>query len=121
MKRLLLVTTMLYLSVVTFGQKTKISGTVFSKSSQTLLVGATVATKDNVVKTDEKGQFTIEATPGEELTVSFVGMKPATLRASSGSPLSVELEEGNSQLEQVVVVGYNTQRKVDLTGAVSVV
>ena len=121
MKRLLLVTTMLYLSVVTFGQKTKISGTVFSKSSQTLLVGATVATKDNVVKTDEKGQFTIEATPGEELTVSFVGMKPATMRASSGSPLSVELEEGNSQLEQVVVVGYNTQRKVDLTGAVSVV
>src|SRR6476619_5654972 len=111
MKRLLLITTMLYLSVVAIGQKTKISGTVFSKSTQTFLVGATVATKDNVVKTDEKGQLTIEAAPGEELTISYVGMKPTTVKVANGAPVSVELEEGASQLEQVVVVGYNTQRK----------
>jgi len=121
MKRLLLITTMLYLSIVAFGQKTKITGTVFNKSTQSFLVGASVATKDNVVKTDEKGQFTIEAAPGDDLTISYVGMKSTTIKVTNGASISVELEEGASQLEQVVVVGYNTQRKVDLTGAVSVV
>ncbi|MFL5742981.1 MAG: SusC/RagA family TonB-linked outer membrane protein [Flavisolibacter sp.] len=121
MKRLLLVSTILLLSQIALAQKTKLSGSVINKSTQLPLLGATVTTNGNAVKTDEKGQFSIEAQTGDDLSVSYVGMKTYTVKIKNGASLSIELEEGSSQLEQVVVVGYNTQRKVDLTGAVSVV
>src|SRR5947209_7056069 len=121
MKRLLLVSTIVLLSQIALAQKAKLSGSVINKSTQLPLSGATVTTNGNAVKTDDKGQFSIEAQTGDDLSVSYVGMKTVTIKIKNGAPLSIELEEGSSQLEQVVVVGYNTQRKVDLTGAVSVV
>lgn len=121
MKRLLLVTTLLYLTAVAFAQRSKITGSVISKVTQTPLNGATVSSKGRAVTTDEKGQFTIDASVGDELTVTYVGMKPTVLKLRNTDNVSIELEEGASQLDQVVVVGYNTQRKVDLTGAITVV
>ena len=121
MKRLLLITTITLLTLIASAQKTKISGIVINKTAQTPLVGSTVSTKTEATKTDENGRFSIEAQTGDELTISYVGMKSTVVKVRNNSALSIELEEGASQLEQVVVVGYNTQRKVDLTGAVSVV
>jgi TonB-dependent starch-binding outer membrane protein SusC len=121
MKRLLLCVSLLFFTVVAFSQKQRISGTVINPISQTPVAGATVATKQNKATTNDNGQFTIEAEVGDELTVSHIGMKPFTQRIQSLDPIRIQLDEEASELEQVIVTGYSAQRKVDLTGAVSVV
>ena len=121
MKRLLLVVVATYISLMSLAQKTRITGTVINKTTQQPLVGATVSTKERSVKTDDNGKFAIDVSPGQELKVTYVGMRPFSIKLKNEANVSIEMEEGASELDQVVVVGYNTQRKIDLTGAVSVV
>jgi TonB-dependent starch-binding outer membrane protein SusC len=122
MQRLLMVIAALLFSVITFAQKKTITGTVVHKANHTPLSGATVAANNKMVVTDATGKFTLEASTGDLITVSFVGMKTVTLKLSGNMhELSIELEEGEKELEQFVVIGYQTQRKKDLTGAVAVV
>ena len=122
MQRLLMVIAALLFSVITFAQKKTITGTVVHKANHTPLSGATVAANNKMVVTDASGKFTLEASTGDLITVSFVGMKTVTLKLSGNMhELSIELEEGEKELEQFVVIGYQTQRKKDLTGAVAVV
>src|SRR5438045_6991800 len=121
MKRLLLIIAGLFFSLMIFAQQKMVTGVVLNKDNHSPLAGVTVTTKSKTVSTDANGKFSIEASAGENLTFSFVGMKPVTIKVKSADNLNVELEEGVSELDQVVVTGYQTQRKVDLTGAVSVV
>jgi TonB-linked SusC/RagA family outer membrane protein len=99
----------------------KLTGTVASKATQTPLAGATVQSKTETVSTDSLGRFTIHATQRDVLTVSFVGMETKKLTVGAGSTVTVELEQSSNDLNQVVVTGYQTQKKADLTGAVTVV
>ena len=69
--------------------------------------------------TDVDGNFSFKASPNAKLQVSFIGYKTQTVRAASG--MRVVLAEDNAKLDEVVVVGYGTQRKANLTGAVSTV
>ena len=69
--------------------------------------------------TDVDGNFSLKASPNAKLQVSFIGYKTQTLRATSG--MRVVLAEDNAHLDEIVVVGYGTQRKANLTGAVSTV
>ena len=121
MKRLLMIITGLLFSVIVFAQKKTISGVVLSKTNHTPLSGATIAANNKVVATDATGKFTIEASAGDLITVTFVGMKPVNIKVGGIQNLSIELEEGEKELEQFVVIGYQAQRKKDLTGAVAVV
>jgi TonB-linked SusC/RagA family outer membrane protein len=122
MQRLLMVIAALLFSVITFAQKKTITGMVVHKANHTPLSGATVAANNKMVVTDAAGKFTLEASTGDLITVSFVGMKTVMLKLSGNmNELSIELEEGEKELEQFVVIGYQTQRKKDLTGAVAVV
>src|SRR5689334_853935 len=122
MQRLFMIIAGLLFSAMVFAQKKTISGVVFHKANRTPLSGATVAANNKMVVTDAGGKFSIEASPGDLVTVSFVGMKTVTLKLSGNmKELSIELEEGEKELEQFVVIGYQTQRKKDLTGAVAVV
>lgn len=103
-------------------QNRKISGTVFSKTDNYPVIGATVVEKanpSNGVITDLDGNFSITISPNTELTFSYVGYKNVTLPATDG--MTVFLEEENELLQEVVVVGYQTQRKADLTGSIAVV
>ena len=86
------------------------------------LIGATVKVKDakGGTFTDIDGNFSIEATPGQTLMFSYVGFNPIEI-AASGSPLKVEMTSSTSDLEEVVVIGYGTVKKKDLTGAVSAI
>ncbi len=86
------------------------------------LIGATVKVKDakGGTFTDIDGNFSIEATPGQKLMFSYVGFNPIEIVAS-GSPLKVEMTSSTSDLEEVVVIGYGTVKKKDLTGAVSAI
>ena len=69
--------------------------------------------------TDVDGNFSLRTNPGAKLQISFIGCKTVTMPASDG--MNVVLAEDNALLDEVVVVGYGTQRKVNLTGAVTTV
>jgi TonB-linked SusC/RagA family outer membrane protein len=100
--------------------QTKISGTVVSASDGEPLIGATVkvvGANDGTI-TDIDGHFTLNVQPNAKLSVSYVGFKTTEVTASDN--MVIKLADGE-ELNEVVVTGYQVQRKADLTGAVSVV
>ncbi|MXN92527.1 SusC/RagA family TonB-linked outer membrane protein [Flavobacterium sp. Sd200] len=106
-----------------WAQKTSVSGTVSDQSGVTI-PGATVTEKgtSNAIMTDVDGKFSIEvASPKSELVFSFIGYETITQAAGSGKQLNIIMKESASQLDEVVVIGYGTARKQDLTGAVATV
>lgn len=120
MKKLLFLI-LLFFSLAVYAQQKTLSGRVINKLAGLPLSGATVATKNKTTVTDSSGKFSIEAAAGDSLIVSYVGMKTAGMRISSFQNFVVEMEELGTKLSDVVVTGYTAQRKVDLTGAVSVI
>ncbi|WP_373493100.1 carboxypeptidase-like regulatory domain-containing protein [Aquiflexum sp.] len=70
--------------------------------------------------TDEEGNFSIEAKPGDTLTISFIGYVSKSVEIIDQSPLTVRLDFEASNLDEVVVMGYGTTKKKDLTGSVTV-
>ncbi len=122
MRKIIITAAMFFISIAAFSQGKNITGTVIDKTTKTLLEGVSIQAKNKTVATDANGKFSIEASEGDNLVFSHVGMKPMTIKITSGTQnLSVEMEEAIKQEEQVVVVGYTSQRKQDLTGAVAVV
>ncbi|QEC72720.1 TonB-dependent receptor [Arachidicoccus ginsenosidivorans] len=71
--------------------------------------------------TDENGQYTINASVGDVLQFSSVGFKKATANVGSEAVINMQLTPSNSDLSDVIVVGYGTMQKKDLTGSVAVV
>lgn len=69
--------------------------------------------------TDFDGRFHVECTPGATLVISYIGYQTQEVKAADG--MNVVLQEAANDLNEVVVTGYTTQRKADLTGAISVV
>lgn len=86
------------------------------------VIGATVKAKGSSTGavTDFDGYFTLDVSKGTELEVSYIGYKTQLVKVNS-SNLSVKLLEDSKALQEVVVVGFGTQKKVNLTGAVSVI
>lgn len=120
MKRTLLSTLLLWLvAFAAYAQQVVVQGTVVSKADGEPLIGATVkhdASKAGAV-TDLDGHFQISVPQGAMLTISYVGYKDATVKAAP--QLTIALESDDALLNEVVVVGYQTQRKVDVTGAIT--
>jgi TonB-dependent starch-binding outer membrane protein SusC len=101
----------------------KVSGTV-TDAKGAALPGVTVTVKGTSTGTltDVNGKFEINVSGAADiLAFSFVGMKPKEVTVGSGNAISVILEEEMVGLNEVVVIGYGTQKKADLTGAVSTV
>ncbi|MFS8615985.1 MAG: TonB-dependent receptor [Solitalea sp.] len=71
--------------------------------------------------TDENGVFSLNASQGDVLEISFIGYKQQTVTVGPEPTLHIALEPDRTSLEEVVVTGYMTQRKADLTGAISVI
>lgn len=66
------------------------------------------------------GKFTLTVSSAKaELEVSYIGYKTQTLKSQAGKPLSVTMSEDTEMLDEVIVVGYGTMKKKDLTGAVA--
>lgn len=85
------------------------------------VVGASVVIRGSTtgVSSDIDGRFAIEAREGEVLSVSFVGYTPQTITLGAKTILTLTLREDTSELEEVVVVGYGTQRRSLVTSAIS--
>ncbi len=97
-----------------------ISGTVTDETGAPL-PGATVVVKGttNGTITDVDGKFVIDADADAVLEVSYVGFFPKEVSVNGQSSLAVQLEPDVSQLNEVVVVGYGTQKRSDVTGSVA--
>ncbi|MEO5997802.1 MAG: TonB-dependent receptor [Chitinophagaceae bacterium] len=121
MKKLLFMLQLILLVLFSDAQQNMIKGTVVSKTQNTPLPGVTVEAKNKTVTTDENGKFSIQATVGDNLKFTYVGGSPQTVKIKDLNELTVELEEGASQLGEVVVTGYQTQRRADLTGSIAIV
>ena len=106
--------------VVTYAQNT-VRGVVISATDQEPIIGATVLEKGslNGTVTDLDGQFTLAVKNNAVLVVSYVGFTTQEIATEGRSDFRVVLAEDNKLLDDVVVVGYGTMKKSDLTGAVA--
>ena len=98
----------------------KIQGKVCAADGEPL-IGASIMVKGTStgVITDMDGQFTMEIpTPGTVLVASYLGFVDQEFEAVGGGNFDIFLKEDNNTLDELIVVGYGTQRKVDLTGSV---
>lgn len=115
-----LVSMLLLTGTGAFAQTNGIGGTVTDNHGEPI-IGATVKVKGSTstgTVTDIDGNFALKAKPGETLVISYIGCKNKEVKA--GQHVKVVLEDSSEMLSEVVVTGYQVQRKADLTGAVSV-
>lgn len=105
---------------VAFAQQVDVDGTVRDESGEPI-IGATVIEEGtkNAAVTDFDGKFRLKVSGGKKLSISYMGYK--TVSVDPGKSLNVVMTEDSKLIEELVVTGYTTQRKADLTGAVSVV
>lgn len=107
---------------VCFAQQQKISGIVVEDPGNEPLIGVSISVKGTSIGTvtDMDGKFSLQVPVGNVLTISYLGMVPQTIRVKSGmKPLTILMQKDALNLDEVVVVGYGTQKKVNLTGAVA--
>ena len=105
-------------SIQETAQAEPVKGVVLDRNGEPI-IGASVAVKGGTVGTitDLDGKFSLDAPRNSVLIVSFIGYKTQEVSAVSGRQLNITLEEDTKTLDEVVVVGYGTQRKESLTGA----
>ncbi len=103
-------------------QANVVKGTVVDEAGIPI-IGANVIIKGttNGTITDMDGNFSLEAEKGATLVVSYIGYTDYEVKVSNQKNLSITLKEDSKALDEVVVVGYGTQKKVTLTGAVSAI
>lgn len=102
-------------------QRQVVRGIVLSASDKQPVIGAAIVESgtSNGTSTGVDGRFAIETAPGAEIEVTFLGYVPQKLKTRP--EMQVLLQEDTQSLDEVVVTGYSTQRKADLTGAISIV
>ena len=111
----------LFLSAGAYAQQISVKGTVKDQNGEPV-IGANVLVKGttNGGITDVDGQFALQTTEKDVLEISFLGYKTQEVKASS-KPITIILQEDAELLDEVVVIGYGTSRKEDLSTAVSTV
>ena len=117
---MLLLTSISYI----YAQQLTITGTVIDKSLGDPVIGASVLVEGttNGTVTDIDGKFSINASKGNVLNISYIGYQTQTIKLDgSQTVLTIQLGEDTQALDEVVVVGFGSQKKVNLTGAVSTV
>jgi len=107
-------------TVVVFAQDYTVSGVVKDESGETL-PGVSIAVKgtSSGTMTDLDGIFQINVSPNSILVFSYIGFKEQRITVSDQKKLTIILIENDKLLDEVVVVGYGTQRKIDVTGSIS--
>ena len=121
MKKAILIAILLFITAaVVQAQNITVKGTVLSKEDNEPLIGASVLCEENKAGavTDIDGNFELKVPEGSLLKISYIGFNTKELKAEP--QMTIYLDENSALLDEVVVVGYQTMRKADLTGAVSV-
>ena len=119
MRRVLFSSALLLVSSLTFAQS-KVSGTVKDANGEPL-IGVSVVEEgtNNGAVTDMNGNYSLNVKPGAKLKLSYIGFTSKTIKAGSNS--QIVLDEDNTTLNEVVVVGYGTMRRKDVTSSITTV
>ncbi|NBC05692.1 MAG: SusC/RagA family TonB-linked outer membrane protein [Bacteroidetes bacterium] len=120
MRAILLGAVFSFMALTAFGQRT-ITGTVVSEEDNEPLIGATIQIKGGATGTvtDLDGAFSVQANTNDTLVFSYVGFIPQEVPVGAKNTIDVVLRPDAFNMEEVVVVGYGTQRERDLISAVS--
>lgn len=108
---------LMFLSISMMAQKVPVSGTVSDQTGP--VIGASVIEKGttNGTMTDNDGHFTLTVSKGAVIEISSIGYKTQEITVGAQTNFTVTLSEDNEFLDEVVVVGYGSMKKSDLTGA----
>jgi len=106
-----------------FAQNISVSGKVKNKTTGEPLTGATISVQGSSshAVTDAAGNFLISTTKGSTLVISYTGMDPVRYKVSREGSIDITMEEANKTMNEVVVVGYGTQKLTKVSGAISTV
>src|SRR4051812_493181 len=117
-KKLLLIS---FISIASFvhAQQVTVTGRVASGDTSLSNVSVVVKGSSSGTLTDPNGRFSLSAPPNATLVFSSLGFDTREIKLNNRTQLNIVLESTTQQMEQVVVVGYGTQRKATLTGSVS--
>jgi TonB-linked SusC/RagA family outer membrane protein len=117
--RVISVAAMLLLSLTAFAQKHQVSGKVIDASTGEPVIGAGVLiSSGGGVVTDYDGNYTLEAADEDVLTFSSIGFESVTQKVDGRRVIDVSMQPDSQLLEEVVVLGYTTQKKAELSSAV---
>lgn len=107
----------------TIAQNIAITGKVKNKATGESLVGASINIEKTTksAQTDASGNFSISAPKGSVLVISYVGMVSQRYTVSKGENITISLEEASKALDDIIVVGYGTQKVTKVSGAISTV
>ncbi|MBF7091918.1 TonB-dependent receptor [Flavobacterium sp. ALJ2] len=121
MKKLFLISLLVLFIQVTFGQTKTITGTVKNKADGIPIPGVSVLIQGtaNGSSTDFDGNYSIAVSPGQSLSFSYMGFETRVIKFEGQQKLNVDLSESTSKLDEVVIVGFSSQKKANLTGAVA--
>jgi TonB-linked SusC/RagA family outer membrane protein len=111
----------LLLTVAVSAQNKTVTGTIVNNETGEPVTNASVRVKGTSkgVNTDSKGVFTLNVPESTILEISSVGFKPIEVPVDFSAPMQIKLAVANQQLTDVVVVGYGTKKRSDITGSVS--
>ncbi|TDE49088.1 SusC/RagA family TonB-linked outer membrane protein [Flavobacterium sp. GT3P67] len=121
MKKFFFISLLFLFVQVTFGQTKTITGTVKNKVDGIPIPGVTVLIRGtaNSSATDFDGNYSIAVSSGQTLSFSYIGFETKEIKIAGEQTLNVELSESSLKLDEVVVVGFASQKKANLTGAVA--
>ena len=110
-------------SIHAFAQDILVSGTVLSTEDNMPVPGVNVIVKGTTrgVSTDFDGNYSIDVNKGETLEFSYIGFKTYAVTIQNQTTVNVSLEPDIASLDEIVVIGYGTQKKSDLTGAITTI
>jgi len=112
------------ISLNLIAQNKTISGVVTNADGSEKLIGVSVRVKGSNIGTvtNLDGQFTLKSINNDDVLVfTMIGMKSSEIRVGNNTTLSVSLSDDTKLIDEIIVTGYSSQKKADLTGAVSVV
>jgi TonB-linked SusC/RagA family outer membrane protein len=110
-----------FFTTAAFAQNITVKGKVTDAANGEALIGVTVAVKGTTTgtQTDVNGAYSLSVPSNATLQVSYIGYTTQDIAIGDRTNIDIKLQGGSNLLEQVVVVGYGTQRKIDVTGSVA--
>ncbi|MFX1703962.1 SusC/RagA family TonB-linked outer membrane protein [Chitinophaga sp. CC14] len=109
------------ISTIAVAQPKKITGRIISSEDQQPLPGVSIVIKGKKTAaiTNAEGYFSIEAAPEDVLRISYIGFTPQEIAAGNRSTVNISLVSATSKMDEIIVVGYGTQKKSSLTASVA--
>ena len=117
---LILTLCLVLVTQISFAQEKSVTGTVADEAGVPLAgVNVLVKGTNTGAQTDFNGKYSVNAKVGDILSFTYVGLKAQEVKVGNANTINVTMAEDASQLDEIIVVGYGTQRKSDVTGAIS--